>query len=241
MITTLQVGGKTYTVRIASSAPLLCLPKAKTPRSVEDWAEHDGLEYDLSEPIWLEPMEVTLQLNGVYVPKAGDTPILKAFGRDLAIEVRYATAHTPFEGWTEVKATLADMTPLFGSGAISQASFSADDLASRGILVAPDWDSLKREPERKRAFELSSKSDNGSESPLANGRKERTITMEVWSRGVDCVSQHLDFCARLRSQVEGKWLLRGASYFFRYQQMELISYLPKSLVATKVTLQQYRY
>lgn len=234
-------GGKAHAARLADPAPLLCLPKVKTPRLVGDWAEEDGLDYDLSEPLWLERLPLTLTVNSPYRPTPGDRPELSAFGRRLPLDVLYATEHRPHDGWTELRVALSDLSPLFGTGQVSDETFRPEELQRQGIRFHLDADALRRAPEQKVAFELSSKADHGALSALAPGRKERSLTMLSWIDGPDCIERHLAFCAALRSRVAGHWVIGGKDFFLRYQAMEIEKYLPAQLVAARITLQQYRY
>lgn len=241
MTATLPTSAGDFPVRLASATPLLCLPKAKTPRYVGQWAEVDGLEYDLSEPIWLEDAPLTLHIQAPVTLHPAERHTLYVFGREVTLAIRHVTPHLAFEGWDEIQAVIAYPDQLFGSGDVSAGVFTEDELQGLGIRIAPDWEALRRTPERKVAYEAVSKHADGKRAPLAPGLKERTIILDTWSHGADCVSQHLALCALLRARTAGLWRLGGRDYYLRYQSMELTAYLPAALVASRLTLQQYTY
>ena len=67
MTTTLTTqAGVHLTVQVASPEAFLQMPKAKAPRISGDWAESDGIDYDLREPIYLEPLSVVVDVKTSY-------------------------------------------------------------------------------------------------------------------------------------------------------------------------------
>lgn len=241
MNTVLHLQGRPFPTRLIIPESLLCLPRAKTPRLVGDWAEEDGLEYDLSEPLWLEELPLQLLVKTDYRPTPGDRPALEFFGRQLPLDILHATPHAPHPDWTELRARIADLSTLFGAGGVNDDAFSEEELRRFGLRVLPDWDALQSEPEQKVAFERPSKVGHGTHSALAPGRKARTITLQTWAEGADCIQNHLTLCRLLRERVAGQWSFRGRDFFLRYQAMEVSAFLPGQLVASRLTLQQYRY
>jgi hypothetical protein len=242
MTTTLTTqAGVHLSVQVASPEAFLQMPKAKAPRISGDWAESDGIDYDLREPIYLEPLSVVVDVKTTQLFNAGDTCIFDLLGTMLASTISHVTPHEPFNGWQRITLT-PSMLPLFGMPVVVQGVFTPEDLRTRlGIKVAPDVTMLRSEPERKVALEASSKAEDASTTTLGAGKKERNVTMEVWVRGENCVRSHLDFCKLLRQRAEGRWRIAGKDYYLRYQSMEVTDYAPNDIVASRVTFQQYRY
>lgn len=257
----LQLQDRTINAELLNTADLLCLPKAKEPRLVGDWAEVDGREYDLSEPIYLDAKETSLRL---ILPSVSDGDI-KALVSSEFVRLEVVGGHTVSlrpvgidraDKWltqarwagpavfVELSASSDSLLNLFGDGVPKNITLSDTELAGRGVRIAPDWRVLRLPPSPKVALDRSSKTSDGKEVYNAVGRKERAVQMVVWIDAQNTIETYLQFAPQLRSNVAGHWAISGADYYLRYQSMSIIDYLPSTtrpLLSLRLELQQYRY
>lgn len=259
-MTTIQLSDRQLSVELLNASDLLCLPKAKEPRLLGDWAEVDGKEYDLSAPIYLEAQEIPVRLvllspssDDIRALSSSETIRLQAYGSTIAlrpIKVHQIDRWLNLSRWggvavgVEVLVSSDDLLPIFGDGAPRDQVLSDVALQSDGVKVVPDWGVLRLPPSPKVALDRSSKTANGREVYTAVGRKERSVSMEVWIGGQDPTASYLQLARDLRSNVAGHWVLGGANYYLRYQSMQIVTYLPRGdrpLLHLRLDLQQYRY
>lgn len=260
-MTQLQLSDRTLSVELLNVTDLLCLPKAKEPRLVGDWAEADGKEYDLSGPIYLDAKEANIRL---ILPSATEGD-LKALASSESIRLEVVSGYTVelrpigigrVDRWltqarwagaavlVELAISSDSLLNLFGDGTPRDVTLSDVDLAGRGIRVAPEWSVLRLPPSPKIALDRSSKTADGKEAYNAVGRKERAVQMTVWIDAQNTIETYLQFASQLRSNVAGHWAISGADYYLRYQSMSIIDYLPSTtepLLSLRLELQQYRY
>lgn len=257
----LQLQDRTINAELLNTADLLCLPRAKEPMLVGDWAEVDGRDYDLSEPIYLDAKETSLRLILPSVSDGdikalvssefarlevvgGNTVSLRPVSIDRAdkwlTQARWASSAV----FVELFASSDSLLNLFGDGVAKNITLSDAELAGRGIRIAPDWRVLRLPPSPKVALARSSKTSDGKEVYNAVGRKERAVQMTVWIDAQNTIETYLQFASQLRSNVAGHWAISGADYYLRYQSMSIIDYLPSTtrpLLSLRLELQQYRY
>lgn len=257
----LQLQDRTINAELLNTSDLLCLPRAKEPMLVGDWAEVDGREYDLSEPLYLDAKETSLRL---ILPSVSDGDI-KALassefvrlevvgGRTLSlrpVSIDRADKWLTQARWAgsavfvELSASSDSLQNLFGDGVPKNITLSDTELAGRGIRIAPDWRVLRLPPSPKVALDRSSKTSDGKEVYNAVGRKERAVQMVVWIDAQNTIETYLQFASQLRSNVAGHWAISGADYYLRYQSMSIIDYLPSTtrpLLSLRMEMLQYRY
>ena len=257
----LQLQDRTINAELLNTADLLCLPRAKEPMLVGDWAEVDGREYDLSEPIYLDAKETSLRL---ILPSVSDGDI-KALASSEFVRLEVVGGHTlslrpvsidraykwltqaRWAGsavFVELSVSSDSLLNLFGDGVPKNITLSDAELAGRGVRIAPDWRVLRLPPSPKVALARSSKTSEGKEVYNAVGRKERAVQMTVWIDAQNTIETYLQFASQLRSNVAGHWAISGADYYLRYQSMSIIDYLPSTtrpLLSLRLELQQYRY
>lgn len=257
----LQLPDRTLSVELLNLTDLLCLPKAKEPRLVGDWAEADGKEYDLSEPIYLDAKETSLR----FILLSATEGDLRALASSEFIKLEVVSGRTVsirpisvgrVDKWltkarwagsavfVELSISSDTLLDLFGDGMPKDITFSDAELAGRGIRVAPDWSVLRLPPSPKVALDRSSKTSFGKEVYNAVGRKERAVQMTVWIDAQNAIESYLQFASQLRSNVAGHWVISGSDYYLRYQSMSIIDYLPSTtrpLLSLRLELQQYRY
>lgn len=260
-MTQLQLSDRTLSVELLNLTDLLCLPRAKEPILVGDWAEVDGREYDLSEPLYLDAKETSLRL---ILPSVSDGDI-KALVSSGSVRLGGVGGHTVSlrpvsidraDKWltqarwagsavfVELSISSDSLLNLFGDGAPKNITLSDTELSGRGIRIAPDWRVLRLPPSPKVALDRSSKTSDGKEVYNAVGRKERAVQMTVWIDAINTIETYLQFASQLRSNVAGHWVISGADYYLRYQSMSIIDYLPSTtrpLLSLRLELQQYRY
>ena len=259
-MSTIQLSDRQLSVELLNASDLLCLPKAKEPRLLVDWAEADGKEYDLSAPIYLEAQETPVRLvllspssDDIRALSSSETIRLQAYGSTVVlrpINVHQIDRWLNLSRWggaavgVEVLVSSDDLLPLFGDGSPSTLTLSDTALLGNAIRVVPDWGVLRLPPSPKVALDRSSKTANGREVYTAVGRKERSVSMEVWIGGSNPIDSYLQLARDLRSNVAGHWVLGGANYYLRYQSMQIVTYLPRGdrpLLHLRLDLQQYRY
>ena len=257
----IQLPDRTLNAELLNITDLLCLPKAKEPRLVGDWAEADGKEYDLSEPIYLDAKEENIRL---ILPSATDED-LKVLASSESIRLEVVSGHTValrpigigrVDRWltqarwagaavlVELAISSDSLLNLFGDGTPRDVTLSDVDLAGRGIRVAPEWSVLRLPPSPKIALDRSSKTADGKEAYNAIGRKERSVQMTVWIDAKNAIDTYLQFASELRSNVAGHWVISGSDYYLRYQSMNIIDYLPSKmhpLLSLRLEMLQYRY
>jgi len=260
-MTQLQLPDRTLSVELLNLTDLLCLPRAKEPMLVGDWAEVDGREYDLSEPLYLDAKETSLRL---ILPSVSDGDI-KTLASSEFVSLGVVGGHTVSlrpvsidraDKWltqarwagsavfVELSISSDSLLNLFGDGVPKKITLSDTELAGRGIRIAPDWRVLRLPPSPKVALDRSSKTSDGKEVYNAVGRKERAVQMTVWIDAQNTIETYLQFASQLRSNVAGHWVISGVDYYLRYQSMSIIDYLPSTtrpLLSLRLELQQYRY
>ena len=257
----IQLPDRTLNAELLNIADLLCLPKAKEPRLVGDWAEADGKEYALSEPIYLDAKDANIRL---IFPSATEED-LKALASSESIRLEVVSGYTValrpigigrVDRWltqarwagsavfVELSISSDSLLNLFGDGVPKNITLSDTELAGRGVRIAPDWRVLRLPPSPKVALDRSSKTSDGKEVYNAVGRKERVVQMVVWIDAQNTIETYLQFASQLRSNVAGHWAISGADYYLRYQSMSIIDYLPSTtrpLLSLRLELKQYRY
>lgn len=225
---------------IAGPETLLTLPPAKASRHATDWPETDGIDYDLSEPIQLEPLTATLLVRGD-IPQLGETIRLEGFGQNFSATVLSAAPLAPHSGWTELQLELEELTKLFGAGrAKPEGKLSDSELLKMGVRFVPDLQALAAPPRAKLALNESEQHESGRRIALAAGRAARSIKAEVWIRSPKAVERYLSLCRALVQHTAGGFEIRGKTYWLRYQRMSLDELTP-SFVRLQLQLQQWRY
>ena len=229
-----------HTARLARLEELLSLPAAKTPRHATEWAEADGVDYNLLEPLQLEASTPTLYVSDLSL-RAGDEVTLDLLGRRLPALILRAAPHRPHEGWTELQVELLDLTPLFGASIAKPDGQLVDiELLGRGVRIVPDWETLYSPPTLKRSLEESELHESGHRVVLAAARAARRVQLSVWLRGEGAIGRYLELCTALRQHTAGRIMLRGRLYYLRYQRLTLTEVTP-TFVSLSLECQQWRY
>lgn len=229
-----------HTARLARLEQLLALPAAKAPRHATDWAETDGVDYNLLEPLQLEASRPTLYVSDLTL-RAGEQVTLDLLGRRLPALVLSVAPHRPHEGWTELQVELLDLAPLFGESVAKPDGQLVDiEQLGRGVRIVPDWETLYSPPRLKHALEASELHETGRRASLSSAREARRVTLEVWIRGSSAVERYLELCTALRQHTAGRIMLRGRLYYLRYQRLNLTEITP-DFVSLSLECQQWRY
>ena len=229
-----------HTARLARLEQLLALPAAKAPRHATEWAEADGVDYDLLQPLQLEASRPTLYVRDLAL-RAGEAVTLDLLGRRLPALILRAAPHRPHEGWTELQVELLDLAPLFGASVAKPDGQLVDiELLGRGVRIVPDWETLYSPPRLKHALEASELHETGRRASLSSAREARRVALEVWIRGASAVERYLELCTALRQHTAGRIMLRGRMYYLRYQRLTLTEVTP-NFVSLSLECQQWRY